>query len=227
MPASYEFLRALFGTTEDGKPEALTFDQLAAKLDEGKVKIADLGTGAYVSKEKFDAKETELTGVRKQLEEANASIQSYKDMDIEGIKKAAADWEKKYTDDTAALNQKLKDQERAHNEDMFLSGFQFSSKAAAAGIKAEFVKRNFPFEDGTFIGGKEFMEKLMADDDYKAAFKTAEQPTPAPQPEPTPEKPKPQFSTPSTPEPAPKPKKSLAELMRMKNENPNAQISFD
>ena len=91
----------------------------------------------------------------------------------------------------------------------------------------EFIKRNFPFEDGTFIGGKEFMEKLMADDDYKAAFKTAEQPAPAPTPDPAPEKPKPQFSTPSTPEPAPKPKKSLAELMRMKNENPNAQISFD
>ncbi len=226
MP-SYEFLKALFGTGEDGKPEALTFEQLEAKLNESKLKLADLSTGAYVAKEKFDAKETELAGIKKQLEEANASIQSYKDMDIEGIKKSAADWEKKYNDDTAALNKQLADQARAHNEDMFLSGYQFSSKAAAAGIKAEFVKRNFPFEDGTFIGGKEFMDKLMADEDYKAAFKAAEAPAPAPQPEPAPDKPKPKFSTPNAPEPQPKPHKSLAELMRMKNENPNANISFD
>lgn len=218
----YEFLKALFGTGEDGQPEALTYAQLEEKLSASKIKLADLSAGGYVSKEKFDSRETELAGVRKQLEEANAAIQSYKDMDIDGIKQSAADWEQKYKDETSALSQQLAAQERSHNEEMFLGQYRFSSKAAASGIKEEFVKRKFPFEDGTFIGGKEFMEKLMADDDYKAAFvvEAALDPAPAPQP-------KPQFSAPTVPEPQPKVKKSLTELMRMKNENPNATISYD
>lgn len=222
----YEYLKKLFGTNEGGTPVALTFDQLVEKLGAEKaIKLVNLADGGYVSKDKFDAKETELNGLRDQLTAANATIQSYKDMDIDGIKQSVTDWEKKYNDDTAALNQKIADNERAFNEELFLRGYKFSSKAAANGIKAEFVKRKFPFEDGSFIGGKEFMEKLMADDDYKMAFVID---TPPADPEPaTQPQPKPQFSDPNPHQPQPKPKASLAELMRRKNENPNAEIKFD
>ncbi len=50
----------------------------------------------FVSKNDFDTKNTELKGVKAQLDDANSTIQSYKDMDIDGIKQAAADWETKY-----------------------------------------------------------------------------------------------------------------------------------
>lgn len=218
----YEYLRKLFGTAEDGTPIALTYDQLAEKLQAATdVKLANLAEGGYVSKDKFEAKETELNGVKQQLTDANAQIASYKQMDIEGIKKAASDWEQKYNDDTAALSQKLKDQERAHGVDMFFNGYKFTSKAAQDGVRAAFDKRNFPFEDGKFIGAKEFMDTLATDADYKAAFAVDE---PAPT-EPTPA-PKPSFSNP-TPQPTPKKKTSLAELMQRKNENPNATINYD
>ncbi|MBR3422688.1 MAG: phage scaffolding protein [Ruminococcus sp.] len=36
-----------------------------------------------------------IAAVQKQLDEANTTIKSYTDMDIEGIKKSAADWEEK------------------------------------------------------------------------------------------------------------------------------------
>lgn len=221
----YEYLKNLFGTNEDGTAVTLSFDQLVEKLGADKaIKLVNLADGGYVSKEKFDAKETELAGLRTQLADANATIQSYKDMDIDSIKQSAANWETKYNDDTAALNQRLADQERAFNEELFLRNYKFSSKAAADGIKAEFVKRKFPYEDGTFIGGKEFMEKLRADKDYEAAF-VVEAPA-EPNTPPAPEQPKPQFSS-SAPQQQPKAKPSLAELMRRKNENPNAEIKFD
>lgn len=220
----YEYLKKLFGASEDGTPVALTFDQLVEKLraDE-EIKVANLADGGYVSKKKFDAKETELAGLREQLTAANGTIQSYKDMDIDGIKQSVTNWEKKYNDDTAALNQKIADNERAYQEELFLRGYKYSSKAAAEGIKAEFVKRKFPFEDGSFIGGKEFMDKLMADDDYKAAF-VVETPTLVPDPA---HASKPKFSDSSPHQFQPKPKMSLAEMMRRKNENPNAEINFD
>lgn len=222
----YEYLKSLFGTNKDGTAVTLSFDQLVEKLGADKaIKIVNLADGGYVSKEKFDAKETELAGLRTQLADANATIQSYKDMDIDSIKQSAANWETKYNDDTAALNQRLADQERAFNEELFLRNYKFSSKAAADGIKAEFVKRKFPYEDGTFIGGKEFMEKLRADKDYEAAF-VVEAPA-EPETPPAPEQPKPQFSSSATQQQQPKAKPSLAELMRRKNENPNAEIKFD
>ena len=48
---------------------------------------------------------TERDGLKTQLDTTRSEIQSYKDMDIDGIKAKAADWEAKYNADT----QKLKD----------------------------------------------------------------------------------------------------------------------
>ncbi|MBQ4447421.1 MAG: phage scaffolding protein [Clostridia bacterium] len=224
----YEYLKKLFGTKEDGTPEALTFEELTKKLGEAKdVKLANLADGGYVSKEKFDSKETELTGVKTQLADANKEIQSYKDMDIEKIKQAAADWEKKYNDETAALNQKIADNERAYNRELFFRDYKFTSKAAADGVKAEFDKHNFTFENGKFLGAEEFIKDLMANDDYKAAF-AVEEPAPEPKPEPQPQPANRPYFAPQTP-PAgkPKPKMGLAELMKLKNADPNAVITYD
>ena len=57
---------------------------------------------------------TERDGLKTQLSDANAAIQSYKDMDIEGIKQSAADWETKYNTDTQALKDQLKGVQYAH-----------------------------------------------------------------------------------------------------------------
>ena len=221
----YDYLKALFGTNEDGTPVALTFDQLAEKLDQTKeVKLANLAEGGYVSKEKFEAKELEANGLKTQLSDANATIQSYKDMDIEGIKQSAKDWEQKYNDDTKKLNDQLTANERNYREDLFFKDYRFTSKAAENGVRAEFDSKNFTLDNGVFLGGKEFMDKLRADDDYKAAFVSDE---PAPEPEPQPTKPKPQFSDPAPQQTPPKSKLGLREMMIRKNENPNAEIKFD
>lgn len=166
----YEFLTKLFKTV-DGQPEALTSDQLIQRITEDKtISVVNLKDGGYVAKEKLDAKITELTGVKQQLTDANAEIQSYKDMDIDKIKQSAADWEQKYNTDTAALNQKLQEQEYSHQTDMFMSGYKFTSKAAEAGIRAEFKAKEFKLENGKFLGAEEYMKSLMENEDYKGAF---------------------------------------------------------
>lgn len=155
------------------------FKQVQAKLDEVNskeadklkhVRYVDLSEGGYVSKEKYDSKVTELSGVKKQVEDANKEIQSYKDMDIDGIKKSAEDWKAKYESDTKALNDKMKEQEYSHAADMFMSQYKFSSKPAKAGVRAEFDKKQFKLEDGKFLGGEEYMKTLMESEDYKNAF---------------------------------------------------------
>lgn len=167
----YEFLKKLFGTTADGQPEALTAEQLIGKIKANKdLKIVNIADGGYVSEEKFKAKETELTGVKQQLTDANTAIQSMKDKDAD-VTKLTKDWEDKYNHDTQELKDKLTAQERSHQTDMFLSGYKYTSKAAQAGIRAEFEKKNYALENGQFgADATAYMKSLMESEDYKGAF---------------------------------------------------------
>lgn len=155
----------------DANGFGLEYAELEAAIDaDKKIQVVDVKAGGYVSKEKLDAKITELDGVKQQLSDANTTIQSYKDMDIDGIKQSAKDWETKYTQETQKLTAQLAAQERTHALDMFMGGYKFSSKPAENGVRAEFEKKNFTLEDGKFLGGDEFMKSLMENDDYKGAF---------------------------------------------------------
>lgn len=48
------------------------------------------------SEEDYNALQAKLDAVTGQLNDANSKIQSYTEMDIDGIKQSAADWQKKY-----------------------------------------------------------------------------------------------------------------------------------
>lgn len=55
---------------------------------------AEIGK-AFVAKADFDTKNTELKTIKEQFSEASKTIDGFKAMDIESIKKAAAEWEEK------------------------------------------------------------------------------------------------------------------------------------
>lgn len=172
---AYEFLKKLFGAPKDGEqPKAMTYAELEAAIDGAKdIQVVDLKAGGYVAKSKLDAKITELAGVQQQLTDANTQIQSFKDQDIDGIKKSVSEWETKYNQDTQALRDQMAKQAREHAEEMFLSDYNFSSKAARTGILSELRGKKFQIdESGTILGAKEFMQSLMENDDYKGAFVT-------------------------------------------------------
>lgn len=54
------------------------------------------GKGINAEKAKTSTKEQEIQVLNNQLKEANKSIKSYKDMDIDKIKESASDWENKF-----------------------------------------------------------------------------------------------------------------------------------
>ena len=168
----YEYLARLFGTPKDGEqPKALTYEELEAAIEADKgISLANLKDGGYIAREKYDAKDTELRGVQKQLEAANSTIKTFEGQDVESIRKSVSDWETKYNTDTKQLRDQLAAQARSHAEEMFLSGYHFTSKAARNGVLAELRSKQFQIEDGVILGGKEFMQSLMENDDYKGAF---------------------------------------------------------
>lgn len=174
MTMAYDFLKKLFKKDENGAIIPMTAEELEAAIDADKnIKVVDLSAGGYIAKDKFDAKETELKGVKKQLEDANTQIKSFEDQDVDEIKKKVSEWEQKYNTDTQALRDQMAAQSRSHAEDMFLSGYKFTSKAARKGVLDELRSKKFQLDDnGTFLGAKEFMDSLMGDEDYKGAFVT-------------------------------------------------------
>lgn len=166
-----DFLAKLFGKTEDGQPEALTYDQLKAKIEADKgLKIVNLSDGGYVSKDKFDAANTEVNGYKKQLEDAQKEIKSYKDMDIDGIKASAAEYESKSKEQIAQLEKQLADQKLEFAEDKFLSQYKFSDDFAKAGVRGEFRSKQFKYDEATgkFLGAEEYMKEIM--ESHKGAF---------------------------------------------------------
>lgn len=156
------------------------YAQVEAKLNEVNAKITDkvkhvrftdLSEGNYVSKEKFDTKVTELKGVQQQLTDANKEIQSYKDMDIEGVKKSAQEWETKYNTDTQALKDQIAQQERSHQTDRYLDTVGLKPGAMYRDfVKKAFEAKEFKLEGEKFLGADDFIAGLKKDPDYKDAF---------------------------------------------------------
>lgn len=159
------------------------FSQVDAKLTEinsaddrkdNPVKFIDLSEGAYVSKENYTRAQTELNGYKQQVKEANATIKSYKDMDIEGIQKSASDWEKKYKEDTKALQDKIDAQERTFAAERYLDGQKIKSPLSRKQILHEFLGQNMEFKDGKFTGADEYMKKVR--EQYPDDFEPDEPP---------------------------------------------------
>lgn len=159
------------------------FSQVDAKIQEHnkgiedklqQVRFVDLSEGGYVSKEKYGELDTAKKGIEKQLKEANDTIESYKDMDIEGIKKSAADWKKKYDEDTQKLNQQIEADRKAFAAERYIAGQKIKSPLSRKAILQEFLAQNLEFKDGTFTGADEYMEKVRKQ--YPDEFEQEQEP---------------------------------------------------
>lgn len=71
---------------------------------------AEIGKG-FVAKADFDTKNTELKTVRGQLSEANKAIEEFKNLDIDGVRKAAAEWKEKAEQAERDAAQRIADME--------------------------------------------------------------------------------------------------------------------
>lgn len=161
------------------------FTQVDAKIQEQnkgiedklkQVRFVDLSEGGYVSKEKYGELDTEKKGIEKQLKDANATIKSYKDMDIEKIKQSAADWETKYNEDTQKLQQQIESDRKAFAAERYIAGQKIKSPLSRKAILQEFMNQNLEYKDGAFVGAEEYMKKVR--EQYPDEFEQKEEPKP-------------------------------------------------
>lgn len=161
------------------------FTQVDAKIQEHnkgiedklkQVRFVDLSEGGYVSKEKYGELDTEKKGIEKQLKDANTTIKSYKDMDIEKIKQSAADWETKYNEDTQKLQQQIENDRKAFAAERYIAGQKIKSPLSRKAILQEFMSQNLEYKDGAFVGAEEYMKKVR--EQYPDEFEQEEEQKP-------------------------------------------------
>ena len=146
-----EKLKELFGT------EALTWEQLEAKLKDNKeVKIANLASGQYVDKKKLDDKVAELSAAQTTIAGLQDTVKKFDGVDIEKLKKDAADWETKYNTDISAM--KL---DSAVNVALLEAKVK-NPKLARAGLDMSLVK----LDGEKLLGLSEQIDALKKSDSY-------------------------------------------------------------
>ena len=108
----------------------------------------------------------ERDNLKTQIADANKEIQSYKDMDIDSIKKSASDWETKYND-LVKENYDAKERSiRDERTNAFFNDIKFASESAKAGVIAQFNEKEFKYDEESkkFLGASEWLNDLKEKD---------------------------------------------------------------
>ncbi len=113
---------------------------------------------------------TELEGVKGQLSQANEQIAGFKELDIEGVKQKAAQWEEKYNQAAKSSAEKI---------EQLKFGFALDKKLAQAqarnpkAVKALLDRDALKYDKGKIIGLEEQLETLKKNEDSAFLFGSA------------------------------------------------------
>lgn len=110
-----------------------------------------------------DSYKLKAESLETQVNDANTEIQKFKDMDIDGIKKAADDWKKTAEKAKADADKQISQMK-----------FDYALSAALTGAKAKNAKAvkalldmdGLKFNDGKIVGLDEQLAQIKADNDY-------------------------------------------------------------
>ena len=211
-------IKELFDKAENG---TLTWEQFQSAM--GDAKFVDLTEGHYVSKQKFDdelsQRDTRINDLTTTISTRDTDLatlqQTLKDAgDLDALKQASkdlADLQKRYDKETKDYQNQLSKQAYEFAVKDFANSKNFTSNAAKRDFVQSMIAKNLSLENGKIIGAEDFVQ--MYSKDNADAFK-AEEPK---------GEPKPKFAD-GTGNKKPE-KLSLSEMMKMKNENPDA--TFD
>lgn len=126
--------------------------------------MAEHGKDIEAQKNTITTLTTERDGLKTQLETANTEIKSYKDMDVDGIKAKASEWETKYNTDTQTLKDQLNDANYGFAVKEAVAGYQFTSESAKKAFIADLTAKKLPLQEGKLLGLEDFHKAYQESD---------------------------------------------------------------
>lgn len=109
------------------------------------------------------SKEKELDTIKAQLETANEQIEDFKEMDIDGIKKAADDYKEKLKEAQTTAKEELEKLQFEHQLDIALRESKAKNTVA---VRALLDMEGLKLNDNEIIGLKDQIEKLQEEQSY-------------------------------------------------------------
>ncbi len=206
-----EFLKAILGDKYSEFEAAVkAYNELPENKDK-QIKLANLGSGEYVGKAKYDTMETEKNNYKALHDTAQAALKKFEGVDVEALKgeiiKLTEDLGKKDTEYKETIAQ----MEYNGALGKYFENFKFTSDLAKKAAMDEFRRKELKLENGQFLGGDDFMKQLK--ESNPTAFETEDDGVKPPT-----------FVKPTKPR-KPGEKMTLQEAMKYKNEHPDVDIS--
>ena len=199
-------IKELFDKAENG---TLTYEQFETLAKDGGAKFADLSTGAYVSKDKFDnevsskdsqittlndtikSRDKDLKDLKAQLKEAGTDSQKLADLETQ-----LGNLQTQYKTDTDNYKSQLSKQAYEFAVKDFANSKKFSSNAAKRDFISSMIAKGLQMEGDKILGADDFVSSYSTDN--ADAFVVEKQEDTAQQ------QPKPQFSQTVNPDSTPK-----------------------
>lgn len=124
--------------------------------------LEEVGGKEFVSAADAAKTAAELESLRKQLSQRDKDLAKLKsDTSSADLKEQLDKLDEKYKADTKALQEQLNAQAADFAAERYLDGFKFASDRVRKSVAADFKAQGFKLgEDGRFVGGEEYMQKL-------------------------------------------------------------------
>lgn len=127
--------------------------------------MAEYGQDFKQKDEQIETLTTEKEGIKKQLEEANNQIQSFKDVNVEDLNNQIKDWENKYNQDTENLKNELSKKDYDYKLKDLTNGLKFSSNGAKRAFLEDLKEKGLEFnEEGVLVGFDDFKKSYEETD---------------------------------------------------------------
>lgn len=152
-----EFLKDTFGE------KALTFSEFENAVKGNKnLKLANLASGDYVDKNKYAAKEAELTAANGTIAQLQEAVKKFDGVDIEALKSSLQTLQSKYDADIASVK-----------KDSAISIALANAKAKnIKAVKALLDESKISIDGDNVVGLEDQLSKIKKDNDYLFASDT-------------------------------------------------------
>lgn len=136
-------------------------DEVKKQYGEKELIIND---GTYIPKAKFDNLNETKKDLENQLKETNDKLQELSKVDTEELNQKIADLQKKYDEDTKALNEKYDKREYDIKLNDYAKDLKFSSNSARKSFMNELKEKELKFENDKLVGFDDFVDSYKEND---------------------------------------------------------------